>query len=143
MRKPKTIGKKNVFLHSNLDVNNYFYTSNNITYFNNNILLNLNNNQNNSFKINFDNNPNSIFDVSKNITNIRSPDLNIFSSNIRLTSNSILYTNFIDSPNDKPVVIRNMAFAESLRIFTANIIQNIYGFYYLNNISVFLYFFCL
>ena len=116
---------KNTYLHCNLNIDDYLYTSNNTTYFNNNILLNLNNNQNNSFKINFDNNPNSIFDVSKNITNIRSPDLNIFSSNIRLTSNSILYTNFIDSPNDKPVVIRNMAFAESLRIFTANIVQNI------------------
>ena len=116
---------KNTYLHCNLNIDDYLYTSNNTTYFNNNILLNLNNNQNNSFKINFDNNPNSIFDFSKNITNIRSPDLNIFSSNIRLTSNSILYTNFIDSPNDKPVVIRNMAFAESLRIFTANIVQNI------------------
>jgi hypothetical protein len=116
---------KNVFLHSNLDVNNYFYTSNNITYFNNNILLNLNNNINNSFKINFDNNPNSIFDVSKDITNIRTSNLYIYSSNITLSPNSILYTNFIDSPNNKPVVIRNMAFAESLRIFTANIIQNI------------------
>ena len=116
---------KNTYLHCNLNIDDYLYTSNNTTYFNNNILLNLNNNQNNSFKINFDNNPNSIFDVSKSITNIRSEDLNIFSSNIRLTSNSILYTNFIDSPNDKPVVIRNMAFAESLRIFTANIVQNI------------------
>jgi hypothetical protein len=113
---------KDTNLYSNFNVNNYLYTSNNTTYFNNNVSLNLNNNINNSFKIN--NNSLSIFDVSKNIINIRTPDLNIFSSNIRLSSNSILYTNFIDSPNDKPVVIRNMAFAESLRIFTANIVQN-------------------
>jgi hypothetical protein len=115
---------KNTYLHCNLNVINYLYTLNNTTYFNNNIKLNLNNNINNSFTINNNNQP-PIFEVSKNITNIRSPDLNIYSSNIRLSSNSILYTNFIDSPNEKPVVIRNMAFAESLRIFTANIVQNI------------------
>ena len=115
---------KNTYLHCNLNVINYVYTSNNATYFNNNIKLNLNNNINNSFTINNNNQP-PIFEVYKNITNIRSPDLNIYSSNIRLSSNSILYTNFIDSPNEKPVVIRNMAFAESLRIFTANIVQNI------------------
>ena len=113
---------KDTYLHSNLNVNNYLYTSNDTTYFNNNISLNLNNNITNSFKIN--NNSSSIFDVSKNIINIRTPDLNIYSSNIRLSSNSVLYTNYIDSPNDKPVIIRNMAFAESLRIFTANIVQN-------------------
>jgi hypothetical protein len=116
---------KNTYLYCNLDVNNYLYTLNNTTYFNNNILLNLNNNIDNSLKINFDNHQNPIFEVSKNLTNIRTPDLNIYSSNIRLSSNSILYTNFIDSPNDKPVIIRNMSFAESLRIFTANIVQNI------------------
>ena len=114
---------KHTYLHSNLNVDNYLYTSNNTTYFNNNIQLNLNNNINNSFKITYDNNPNPIFEVSKNSVHIKSP--NIYTSNIRLTPNSTLYTNFIDSPNDKPVVINNMAFAESLRIYTANIIQNV------------------
>ena len=114
---------KNTNIHNNFNVNNYLYTADNITHFNNNILLNLNNNINNSFKINY--NSSTIFDVSKDIINIRTSNLNIYSSNITLSPNSILYTNFIDSPNNKPVVIRNMAFAESMRIFTANIIQNI------------------
>ena len=114
---------KNTYIHNNFNVNNYLYTADNITHFNNNILLNLNNNINNSFKINY--NSSTIFDVSKDIINIRTSNLNIYSSNITLSPNSILYTNFIDSPNNKPVVIRNMAFAESMRIFTANIIQNI------------------
>ena len=112
---------KNTYLHSNFNVDNYLYTSNDTTYFNNNIQLNLNNNINNSFKINFDTIP--IFEVSKNSVHIKSP--NIYTSNITLSPYSTLYTNFIDSPNDKPVVINNMAFAESLRIYTANIIQNV------------------
>ena len=114
---------KHTYLHCNLNVDNYLYTSNDTTYFNNNIQLSLNNNSNNSFKITYDNNPIPIFEVSKNSVHIKSP--NIYTSNITLTPNSTLYTNFIDSPNDKPVVINNMAFAESLRIYTANIIQNV------------------
>jgi hypothetical protein len=114
---------KDAFFHSNFKVNNYIYTSNNTTFFNNNIELNLNNNYNNSFKINFNNHRIPVFEVYKNNVSINALDL--YTSNIRLTSNSILYTNYIDSPNEKPVVINNMAFAESLRIFTAKIIQNI------------------
>jgi hypothetical protein len=114
---------KDTFLHSNFNVDDYIYTSNNTTFFNNNIELNLNNNYNNSFKINFDNHQIPVFEVYKNRVNITTPD--IYASNIRLSSNSTLYTNYIDSPNDKPVIINNMAFAESLRIFTAKIVQNI------------------
>lgn len=114
---------KDAFFHSNFKVNNYIYTSNNTTFFNNNIELNLNNNYNNSFKINFDNHRIPVFEVYKNNVSINA--LDFYTSNIRLTSNSTLYTNYIDSPNDKPVVINNMAFAESLRIFTAKIVQNI------------------
>ena len=114
---------KNAFFHSNLNVDNYIYTSNDTTYFKNNILLNLNNNINNSFKINFDNLLLPVFEVYKNRININTPD--IYTENIYLTSNSTLYTNYIDSPNEKPVIIKNMAFAESLRIYTAKIIQDI------------------
>lgn len=114
---------KNTIFHSNFKVNDYIYTSNNTTFFNNNIELNLNNNYNNSFKINFNNHQIPVFEVYKNKVSINA--LDFYTSNIRLTSNSTLYTNYIDSPNDKPVVINNLAFAESLRIFTAKIVQNI------------------
>ena len=114
---------KDTFFHSNFNIDNYIYTSNNTTFFNNNIELNLNNNYNNSFKINFDNHQIPVFEVYKNKISITTSD--IYTSNIRLSSNSTLYTNYIDSPNEKPVVINNMAFAESLRIFTAKIVQNI------------------
>ena len=114
---------KNTYMYCNLNVDNYFYTENNSTIFNNNIKLNLNNNIDNSFKIVNNNSELPIFEVFNNKINIRSP--NVYASNIWLSSNSTLYTNFIDSPNDKPVVITNMSFAESLRIFSANIVQNI------------------
>ena len=114
---------KNTYLYCNLNVDNYFYTENNSNNFNNNIILNLNNNINNSFKIIYNNSELPILEVFKNRINIRSPD--IYTSNIWLTPNSILYTNFIDSPNEKPVVIRNMSFAENLRIFSANIVKNL------------------
>jgi hypothetical protein len=113
---------KNSYYHSNLNVNNYFHTSNNITTFNNNIKLNLNNNSNNSFEIKFDDNR-SIMKVQKDNTNINSS--NLFTSNIYVDPSSTIYTNFIDSPNLQPVVIKNMAFAESLRLLSANVIQNI------------------
>ena len=96
------------FFHSNFKVNNYIYTSNNTTFFNNNIELNLNNNYNNSFKINFDNHRIPVFEVYKNNVSINA--LDFYTSNIHLTSNSTLYTNYIDSPNDKPVIINNMAY---------------------------------
>jgi hypothetical protein len=114
---------KNTYMYCNLNVDNYFYTENNSTIFNNNIKLNFNNNIDNSFKIVNNNSELPIFEVFKNKINIRSP--NVYASNIWLSPNSTLYTNFIDSPNDKPVVITNMSFAESLRIFSANIVQNI------------------
>jgi hypothetical protein len=114
---------KNTYMYCNLNVDNYFYTENNSTIFNNNIKLNFNNNIDNSFKIVNNNSELPIFEVFKNKINIRSP--NVYASNIWLSSNSTLYTNFIDSPNDKPVVITNMSFAENLRIFSANIVQNI------------------
>jgi hypothetical protein len=114
---------KNTSMYCNLNVDNYFYTENNSTIFNNNIKLNFNNNIDNSFKIIKNNSELPIFEVFNNKINIRSP--NVYASNIWLSSNSTLYTNFIDSPNDKPVVITNMSFAESLRIFSANIVQNI------------------
>jgi hypothetical protein len=113
---------KNAYYHSNLNVNNYFYTSNNVTHFSNNIKLNLNNNINNSFEIKFDEN-NSILKVEKDIINIISS--NLFTSNIYVDPNSTIYTNFIDSPNLKPVVIKNLSFAENLRLLSANVIQNI------------------
>lgn len=106
---------------SNLNVNNYLYTSNNTTYFNNNLLLNLNNDNNNKFKI--INNSLSLLEINKNNLNINI--LTNFNSNVIMSPNSTLYTNFIDSPNNKPVIINNLAFAESLRILTNNIIHNI------------------
>jgi hypothetical protein len=118
---------KNVYFDSNINVNNYFYTSNNKTFFNNNIRLNLNNNINNSFRIDFndDNQKPPILEVFKNSLYFNSSNIHFSSSNIFLSPTSVLYTNFIDSPNEKPVVIKNMSFAESLRIFSANIVQNI------------------
>jgi hypothetical protein len=118
---------KNVYFDSNINVNNYFYTSNNKTYFNNNIRLNLNNNNDNSFRIDFndDNQKPPILEVFKNSLYFNSSNIYFSSSNICLSPTSVLYTNFIDSPNEKPVVIKNMSFAESLRIFSANIVQNI------------------
>jgi hypothetical protein len=113
---------KNTYHHCNINVDNYFYTSNNITNFKNNINLNLNSNINNSFEIKFDDTT-SIMKVQKDIINIKAS--NLFTSNIYVDPNSTIYTNFIDSPNLKPVVIKNMAFAESLRLLSANIIQNI------------------
>jgi len=113
---------KNSYYHCNLNVDNYFYTSNNATNFINNINLNLNSNINNSFEIKFDND-NSILKVQRDSINITSS--NLYTSNIYVHSNSTIYTNFIDSPNLKPVVIKNMAFAESLRLLSANVIQNI------------------
>jgi hypothetical protein len=118
---------KNVYFDSNINVNNYLYTSNNKTYFNNNIRLNLNNNNDNSFRIDFndDNQKPPILEVFKNSLYFNSSNIYFSSSNIYLSPTSVLYTNFIDSPNEKPVVIKNMSFAESLRIFSANIVQNI------------------
>jgi len=113
---------KNSYHRCNLNVDNYFYTSNNITNFSNNIKLNLNNNSNNSFEVKF-NDDHSILKIEKDLINIRSS--NLFTSNIYVDPNSTIYTNFIDSPNLKPVVIKNMAFAESLRLLSANVIQNI------------------
>jgi len=113
---------KIAYHHCNLNVDNYFYTSNNITNFRNNISLNFNSNINNSFEIKFDDTT-SIMKVQKDVINIKSS--NLFTSNIYVDPNSTIYTNFIDSPNLKPVVIKNMAFAESLRLLSANIIQNI------------------
>lgn len=112
---------KDTILNSNIKILNYLNTSNNTTYFSNNIELNLNNNINNNFKIKYNNS--SIFQINKNKVEINIP--NIYASNIYIEPNSTIYTNYIDSPNDKPVVIKNMSFAESLRIFTTNIIQNI------------------
>ncbi len=113
---------KNTTLHSNLNVINYLFTSNNTTYFNNNIDLKLNTNQN-SFKIKLNDNLPSIFDINNNRTYIRTN--NTYTSNIIIENKGTLYTNFIDSPNKDPVVIRNMQFAESLRMLSVNIIQNI------------------
>ena len=114
---------KNTYVHCNLNVDNYFHTANNTTFFNNNIKLNLNNIIDNSFKIVNTDSELPVFEVFKNKINIRTHD--VYTCNIWLSSNSTLYTNFIDSPNDKPVIINNMSFAESLRIFSANIVQNI------------------
>jgi len=113
---------KNTYIHSNLTVNNYLHTSNNTTYFNNNINITLNNTQN-SFKINLNNSENPIANINKNEANFNTNI--ICSNNITIRDKGTLYTNFIDSPNLEPVVIKNMQFAESLRILTANIIQNI------------------
>jgi len=112
---------KDLLIHSNININNYYYTSNNSNYFNNNLILNFNNNSNNSFKVYYSNLP--IFEVNNNLIKLNTS--NIYTSNIYVNPNSTLYTNFIDSPNDKPVIINNMAFAESLRIFTTNIIQSV------------------
>ena len=113
---------KNTIIYSNLSVNNYFHTSNNTTYFNNNFDITLNNSQN-SFKINLNNSTPPIVDINNDNAYFRNS--NIFTSNIIIQKGGTLYTNFIDSPNLEPVVIKNMQFAESLRILTANIIQNI------------------
>jgi hypothetical protein len=113
---------KNTTLHSNLNVINYLFTSNNTNYFNNNIDLKLNTNQN-SFKIKLNDNLPPIIDINNNRTFIRT-DVT-YTSNIIIENKGTLYTNFIDSPNKDPVVIRNMQFAESLRILSANVIQNI------------------
>lgn len=113
---------KNTLFYSNINVNNYFYTCNNTNHFNNNIKLNLNNNINNSFEINY-NNIQPVLQVFKDSAYFKTS--NIFTSNIYVDPNSTIYTNFIDSPNLKPVIIKNMAFAESLRLLSANIIQNI------------------
>jgi hypothetical protein len=113
---------KNTRFHSNINVDNYFYTSNNTTYFNNNFKLNLNDNNSNSFEINY-NNSSPVLQILKD--NVYFKSSNIYTSNIYVDPNSTIYTNFIDSPNLKPVVIKNMAFAESLRLLSANIIQNI------------------
>jgi hypothetical protein len=113
---------KNTIIHSNLSVNNYFHTLNNTTYFNNNFNITLNNSQN-SFKINLNNSTLPIVDINNDNAYFRNS--NIFTSNIIIQKGGTLYTNFIDSPNLEPVVIKNMQFAESLRILTANIIQNI------------------
>ena len=113
---------KNTNIHSNLIVDNYLYTSNDTTYFNNNVDITLNN-IDNSFKINLNNSEPPIIDINKSNINIRTNI--ICSNNIIIKDKGTLYTNFIDSPNLEPVVIKNMQFAESLRILTANIIQNI------------------
>jgi len=115
---------KNTQFHSNINVTDYFYTSNNTNYFKNNLKLNLNENINNSFEINYNDNDNlPVLQVFKENVYFRSS--NIYTSNIYVDPNSTIYTNFIDSPNLKPVIIKNMAFAESLRLLSANIIQNI------------------
>jgi len=113
---------KNTQFYCNINVNDYFYTSNNTSYFKNNIKLNLNNNSNNSFEINYNSNL-PVLQIFKDNVYFKSP--NIYTSNIYVDPNSTIYTNFIDSPNLKPVIIKNMAFAESLRLLSANIIQNI------------------
>ncbi len=114
---------KNTYFHSNINVDNYFYTNNNTTYFNNNFKLNLNDNINNSFEINYNNISPPVLRVFKD--NVYFNSSNIYTSNIYVDPNSTIYTNFIDSPNLKPVIIKNMAFAESLRLLSANVIQNI------------------
>lgn len=113
---------RNTNILSNLNVNNYFYTSNNTTIFNNNLILSLNNSQN-SFKIKLNDSQLPIVDINKDNAFFRNN--NIYTSNIIIQKGGTLYTNFIDSPNLEPVVIKNMQFAESLRILTANIIQNL------------------
>jgi hypothetical protein len=113
---------KDTIIHNNLNVSNYFNTLNNTTFFKNNVNINLNNNIENSFKIIY-NNTQSLLELNK-LSVIFNSD-NIYTSNIYINPSSTLFTNFIDSPNENPVIIRNMAFAESLRIFTTSIIQNI------------------
>ena len=110
---------KNTNFLSNINVNNYLYTSNNTTFFNNNLSINLN--DDNNFKIN--NNNKELLNLNNSNLNINIS--NIYTSNIYVNDECTLFTNFIDSPNNKPVIINNMAFAESLRILTTNIIHNI------------------
>jgi len=106
--------------YSNIDINNYLFTSNNTIYFNNNLAINL---KNNNANMKIYNDSISLFEINKNNLNINT--LTNFNSNIYMNPNSTFYTNFIDSPNNKPVIINNLAFAESLRILTNNIIHNI------------------
>jgi hypothetical protein len=115
---------KNINLSSNININinNLLITSNNkTTYLNSNVNINLFNNSDNYFKI--VNNSSSLFELNKNNLNI-STSTN-FNNDVKLSPSSTLYTNFIDSPNNKPIVINNLSFAESLRILTNNVIHNI------------------
>ena len=111
---------KDTVFSCNINVNNYLCTSNDTIFFNNNLLVNFNDN-NTNFKIL--NNSTSLFQVDKNNLNINLPTN--FNCNIYMNPDTKLFTNFIDSPNNKPVIINNLAFAESLRILTNNIIHNI------------------
>ena len=112
---------KNVIFHSNIEIIDYYKTSNNINHFNNNLLLNFND-ISDTFKINYMNNT-ELVNINKNSYNIYNS--NTYTSNLTIHPDCILYTNYIDSPNLNPVVIRNMAFAESLRIITANIVHSL------------------
>lgn len=111
---------KDIILHSNIEIIDYYKTSNNINYFNNNYLLTFNN-ISDTFKINYNNIP--LININKNECRIYNS--NIYTSNLTIHPDCILYTNYIDSPNLNPVVIRNMAFAESLRIITAKIVHSL------------------
>lgn len=113
---------KNTNINCNLNVVDYFNTADNTTFFKNNVNINLNDNNENSFKIMY-NTSKKLLELTNDMVIFNSS--NIYTSNIYINPLSTLYTNFIDSPNKNPVIIRNMAFAESLRIFTTNIIQNI------------------
>jgi hypothetical protein len=113
---------KDIYINCNLNVGDYFNTANNTTFFKNNVNINLNDNNENSFKIMY-NTSKKLLELTNDMVIFNSS--NIYTSNIYINPLSTLYTNFIDSPNKNPVVIRNMAFAESLRIFTTNIIQNL------------------
>lgn len=112
----------NFNLHSNLTVDRYIKTSNTTIYLQSNLELNFNSNINNSFKIKFTDSR-DIFNIYKDTINIYSS--NVYASNIYIDPNSILYTNFIDSPNNRPVVIRNMSFAEDLRILTNTVVEGV------------------
>lgn len=112
----------NLNIYCNINIGNYIKTSNSTVYLQNNLELNFNNNINNSFKIKFSDTK-DILKVYKDNVNFYSS--NLYASNIYIDSNSILYTNFIDSPNNRPVVIRNMSFAENLRIFTNSVVESI------------------
>jgi hypothetical protein len=115
---------KDVNILSNININNLLITSNNTSYFNNNLILNLNDYTNDNInKLKILNNSSSLFEINKNQINANI-ETN-FNSNVYMNANSTFYTNFIDSPNNKPVIINNLAFAESLRILTNNIIHNI------------------
>ena len=86
---------KNTNIHSDLIVDNYLYTSNNTTFFNNNINISLNNTQN-SFKINLNSNSElPIVDITKNNAYFRNN--NLITSNIIIEKGGTLYTNFINS----------------------------------------------